>query len=161
MPLPKRKPNRLSSFDYGQNSAYFLTACTKDKECLLWSDRFPLTASSDDISHLSAAGLAIDAAICEIPLRYPAITVEKYAVMPNHLHLLLLLQHAPSESSPDISRVMQQLKSAATKKIGRSVWQKSFHDRIVRDEKEYQAIWAYIDANPARWHEDCYYPQVE
>ncbi len=51
------------------------------------------------------------------------------------------------------------MKSAVTKKTGHAVWHKSFHDRIIRDEKEYMAIWDYIHANPVRWGEDCYYAE--
>ena len=35
MELPKRKPNRLSSYDYNREGAYFITICTKDRKCLL------------------------------------------------------------------------------------------------------------------------------
>jgi len=34
-----------------------------------------------------------------------------------------------------------------------------FHDHIIRDEREYQKIWQYIDENPMKWEEDCYYIQ--
>ena len=37
------------------------------------------------------------------------------------------------------------------------VWQKSFYDHIIRNEKEYQEIWKYIDENPVRWSDDEYY----
>lgn len=33
--LAKRKPNRLKTFDYSTNGAYFITVCTKDKQCIL------------------------------------------------------------------------------------------------------------------------------
>jgi len=37
------------------------------------------------------------------------------------------------------------------------MWQKSYHDHIIRDEDEYRRIWQYIDENPAKWTEDKYY----
>lgn len=40
---------------------------------------------------------------------------------------------------------------------GFSIWQKSFHDHIIRGEADYLRIWHYIDTNPAKWREDCYY----
>ena len=77
--------------------------------------------------------------------------------MPNHLHMILLLAKDQTMPGVDISRIVRQLKSTVTKKTGCAVWQKSFHDRIVRNEKEYMAIWDYIQGNPIRWREDCYY----
>jgi hypothetical protein len=40
---------------------------------------------------------------------------------------------------------------------GSPIWQKSYNDRIIRDEAEYQRIWQYIDENPLKWSEDEYY----
>jgi hypothetical protein len=37
------------------------------------------------------------------------------------------------------------------------MWQDSYYDRIIRNEKEYQETWKYIDENPVRWLEDEYY----
>ncbi len=157
MPLEKSKPNRLQSFDYSQNGAYFLTVCTTDMKCILWNDQPYSSESQSEISYLSTAGLAADEAIREIPLHYSGVTVEKYVVMPNHLHMILLMARDLLSPATDISRIIKQLKSAVTKRTGRAVWQKSFHDHIIRDEKEHKIIWGYVDANPVRWREDCYY----
>ena len=54
---------------------------------------------------------------------------------------------------------MQQMKGAVTKRLGRSIWQKSFHDHIVRDRADYQEIWQYIANNPARWNADTLYKE--
>jgi len=40
---------------------------------------------------------------------------------------------------------------------GVRIWQKSFHDHIIRDEKDFQTHWLYIEENLNRWHEDEYY----
>jgi len=40
---------------------------------------------------------------------------------------------------------------------GRKIWQASFYDVIIRNEKSYQEIWEYIDNNPEKWLEDEYY----
>ena len=58
-----------------------------------------------------------------------------------------------------MSRIIQQTKGLATKMIGRKVFQKSFHDRIIRNELEYQMVWQYIDTNPLRWEQDCFYTE--
>ena len=95
--------------------------------------------------------------IREIPVRYPSVKLQQFVVMPNHIHLLLLLE----DGSPSISTIINQMKGAATKRIGRSVWQKLFHDHIVRDEHEFLEIWQYIATNPARWLDDCFYRAEE
>lgn len=39
------------------------------------------------------------------------------------------------------------------------VWQRSFYDRIIRNQKEYEAIWNYIEYNDQKWNEDQYYKE--
>ena len=48
------------------------------------------------------------------------------------------------------------MKRAAAKRAGIPLWQKSFHDHVIRGEADYRRIWSYIDANPRKWREDCY-----
>jgi hypothetical protein len=52
---------------------------------------------------------------------------------------------------------MQQFKGSISKLVGFPIWQKLFHDHIIRNEKEYKNIWEYIDTNQLKWQEDCYY----
>ena len=59
--------------------------------------------------------------------------------------------------APTVSRIMQQMKGAVTKQIGQSVWHKLYHDHVIRGEKDYLKIWQYIDSNPAKWQDDCFY----
>ena len=56
-----------------------------------------------------------------------------------------------------ISQCVGHMKRNASKTLGVSLWQKSFHDHIIRSEEDYRAIWNYIDTNPFRWTEDCFY----
>ena len=44
---------------------------------------------------------------------------------------------------------------------GTPVWQRSYHDHIVRSDGDYLRIWDYIRTNPAKWREDCYYTETE
>ncbi len=149
MDLPKRKPHRLTGYDYATNGAYFITCCTKDRQCLFWIQ--------GQTGALSPWGSIVEHTIREIPVRYPSVKLQQFVVMPNHIHLLLLLE----DGSPSISTIINQMKGAATKRIGRSVWQKLFHDHIVRDEHEFLEIWQYIATNPARWLDDCFYRAEE
>ena len=45
--------------------------------------------------------------------------------------------------------------------LWKTVWQRGYHDHIIRSEADYLRIWDYIDTNPAKWREDCYYCQAE
>ena len=156
MDLPKRKPNRLPEFDYNTPGAYFITICTKDRRNLFWLD----VGASIARPQLTAWGKIVANSIYEIPKHYPAISVDHYVVMPNHIHLLLQINtdiDGRPMVAPTISVVVQQLKGIITKQIGQSVWQKLFHDHIIRNDADYLKIWEYIDNNPAKWEEDCFY----
>ena len=59
--------------------------------------------------------------------------------------------------APTVSSLVQQFKGVVTKQIGVSIWQKLFHDHIIRNDRDYARIWTYIDNNPMRWEEDCFY----
>ena len=158
--LPKRKRNRLQSYDYSENGAYFVTICTKNKQKLFWN-----VGAISDRPHgtvpLSEYGEIVQQAINEINNFRLEITVVNSVVMPNHVHLLLIFEqweNGRSEIAPtDLSNVVRFLKSYVTKRIGFSPWQKSFHDHVVRNQAEYNTIWEYIDQNPETWETDCFF----
>jgi len=58
-----------------------------------------------------------------------------------------------------LAKTINALKGLATKEAGVPLWQRSFHEHVVRDEKDYLRIWQYIENNPHNWHNDEYYPQ--
>ena len=156
MDTPKRKPNRLPDFDYSTPGAYFITICTKDRRNLFWVD----VGASIARPQLTTWGNITANSICDIPKHYPAISVDHYVIMPNHIHLLLQINtdtNGRPMVAPTISTVIQQFKGIVTKRIGQSIWQKLYHDHAVRGEADYLKIWEYIDNNPVKWEEDCFY----
>ena len=157
---PTRKPNRLRTHDYSDNGAYFITFCVDKRKCLL-SHIVGATLGRPAYARLTEMGEAVKYAILRIPVCYQDVRVEKYVIMPNHIHLLLMIDTLPGRPmvAPTISRVIQQMKGIATKQIGHNIWQKSFHDHIIRTDSDYQMIWEYIDTNPARWETDCFYTE--
>jgi REP element-mobilizing transposase RayT len=160
MEQPRRKKNRLLNYDYSQNGAYFITICTENRKCLL-STIVGAIIDRPAYSRLTAAGEKVEEAIRGIPVHYPNVHLEKYVIMPNHIHLLLMIDtlHGRSMIAPTISTVVRHMKGFATRSIGHRVFQKSFHDRIIRDGAEYDEIWQYIDTNPLRWELDCFYTE--
>ena len=155
--MPSRKTLRLQNFDYSSNGCYFITLCTKDKKPLL-STVGASTARPQEPT-LTKCGTVVDCAIQRIPVVYPSVRVDKYVIMPNHIHLLISIDQEDGRAglAPTISRIVQQTKGFATKQIGQSIWQKSFYDEIIRNDAHYLKIWNYIDTNPFRWTEDEYY----
>lgn len=162
MELPRRKPNRLPNYDYSQAGYYFITLCTKDKQPLFWQP----SVGADIIRppqgiQLSSIGRVVDEAIRAIPAHYPNVALDKFVVMPNHIHLILALAEPDgriiSAPTKPLSTVIGSMKRAAAKRAGIPLWQKSFHDHVIRGEADYRRIWSYIDANPRKWREDCYY----
>lgn len=153
MELPRRKPNRLMGYDYAACGAYFITICTKDRWQWFWNVGARIARPHVPQYELSEYGVIVDRAIQNIPIHYSMLSVDKYVIMPDHLHMILTIQEYPS-SSPTISTVINQMKGFVTKQIGFSIWQKLFYDHIIRNEKEYQMIWEYIDSNPIQWLEN-------
>ncbi len=151
---PKRKPNRLKNYDYSQSGIYFITICTKDKENVFWN-----VGATIGRPNLSKAGEMVEYAILNIPKTYSSVTLDKYVIMPNHIHLLLHLHNDNGRAmhAPTISTIIQQMKGYTTKHLGYNIWQKLFHDHIVRNEENYKKIWQYIEDNPVKWEEDCFY----
>ena len=79
--------------------------------------------------------------------------------MPNHIHMIITnTNNERTQFAPTISRIIKQMKGIITKEIGYSIWQKSFHDHIIRNEKEYNLIAEYIENNPIKWEDDCFHP---
>ena len=165
--LPKRKKIRLNGYDYSRTGYYFITICVKDKHEILGEivgDDAHIVPSTDiPTITLSKFGIISDKFIKNIDNTYPDVTVDKYVIMPNHIHLILVIHrkpgHGPMRASVPtavISNIVRSLKILVTKECGFSFWQRSYHDHIIRDEDEYRRIWQYIDENPAKWHEDCY-----
>jgi len=116
---------------------------------------------------LTNYGEFVEAQIQKISLIYPHITVENYVVMPNHVHMLLIIKdgthvikdgthRGASPTKAGIPQIVKGLKSITTKQFGFSMWQRSYHDHIVRNEDEYLKIRQYISENPAKWYDDCY-----
>ena len=158
---PTRKPNRIPDYNYSTPGAYFITICLKDRKNLLW-ENVGASIARPPLPPLSPYGQIVQAAICGISSHYPAVSVDHYVIMPNHIHLLLQIHSDESGRAmpaPTISVVVQQLKGVVTKQIGHSIWQKLFHDHVIRNETDYLKIWQYIDTNPSKWEEDCFYKE--
>ena len=157
--LPKRKPNRLTEYDYSTPNAYFITVCTQDRKNLFWTDAGAAVDCPENIP-LTNLGMMVKQVVYDIARHYPSITVDHAVVMPNHIHLLLQINtdiDGRPMATPTISTVINQTKGVISKKAGFSVWQKGFYDHVIRNDNDYRDIWNYIEGNPGKWTEDQLY----
>ena len=141
---PQRKRLRLKDFDYTENANYYLTVCTKDRKCIL-SEIVCAPDGSANV-RLTAYGEAVEQFLKSIP------GIDKYVIMPNHVHMLIC-----KENGKSIASDMRSFKGLATKTLGENIWQTSYYDHVIRNEKDYVEKWRYIDDNPAKWAEDAYH----
>ena len=159
MELPKRKPTRLKNYNYGEKGAYFVTICTQNKRCIL-SNIVGEGLAPPEI-RLTAYGRVADQQIHQIASRYPRITVDHYVVMPNHIHMLLLVsgETGGSRPSPTVIDAVRVFKSMTTRLCGcgPGLFQRSFHDHVIRGDADYREIRDYIENNPLNWSNDRFY----
>ena len=157
--LPVRKRLRLEGYDYSQAGYYFITICVKDRHEMLGTIDVGAGLSRPRVE-LSEYGHVINKWVDNISKKYESVKVDNYIIMPNHIHILLSIQKngGRDDPAPTIGNIMGYFKYQTTKEINiPGFWQRSYHDRIIRDEIEYQQRWHYIDENPARWEEDEFY----
>ena len=109
------------------------------------------------VLNLTELGMKIDKYILGIDNAYSNITISKYIIMPDHIHLIVMINDIGGgmwSSRPTLNSVIRSFKTLVTKEIGYSIWQASFYEHIIRNDAEYQQIWNYIDNNPAKWIEN-------
>ena len=157
---PTRKPTRLKGYDYSSNGAVFVTVCMQNR-----SEDMLSTINFDDEKlcckiDLSPQGKIIERYITLIPSKYPDVKVEKYVIMPDHIHMIVTIEHTANKDacSTGLSTVMGWFKYQTTKEInilnntpGLKIYQRSFNDHIIRDEDDFLIRWQYIEDNPNRW----------
>jgi len=139
-----RRSLRLPGYDYRSTGVYFVTVCTRDRVCLLGE-------VTGDRMVLGSLGRLVRAAWVGVGRYHDAICLDALTVMPNHVHAIIVLDRAAERRPPPLPAVVGMAKARASRRAGFSLWQRGFHDRIVRDERELQALREYIETNPLRW----------
>ena len=110
--LPKRKPNRLEDYDYDQEGSYFLTICTQGRKRLLSRITVgtPLpgcpseTGRHDRSPRLQLLwhGKIADKYIRQMDAFYSHLSVDKYVIMPDHVHLLISIHETDGHPRRDV-----------------------------------------------------------
>ena len=129
--LPIRKKLRIKDYDYSKENIFFITICTQDKLKLLGKIK------DGSYIELTQEGKIAKRNICKIEKIYDNVTIHESTIMPNHIHILLKMKY---KEGITISKIIKHYKTNVSREITRSIWQKSFYEHVVRDEKEYWKI---------------------
>ena len=165
--LPQRKTLRLPYYNYNTNGSYFITFCTHDRKNTLVSHY--TTDVSYTITRVlvnySEYGKIVGKFINHLNHRF-GVSIDRYVIMPNHVHLLLSINDEtivdPIAKRSVISKAVGYIKMNATKEIcskfgKQKIWQRGFYDHIIRNQQEFDEISKYIEENPFKWNLDSLY----
>ncbi len=152
-PYRQRKSPRLSGYDYSQDGAYFVTICTYQGGHFFG----PVVEGQ---MQLTPIGQVAERCWRAIPDHFPAVELDEFVVMPNHLHGILWLRR----SKAALGTIVGNFKAAVTRESRRDLdpelgrlWHRSYHDHIIRTEQDLMRIRKYIKHNPQRWQEDKFF----
>ena len=161
--MPKRKHPRLGFYDYSTAGAYFITICTQDNRCLL--SRIVGRGLAPAEIQYTAYGQIAREQLLALEQRYPSVKVDQYVIMPNHIHMILELEETAGASPrPTVMDVVCAFKSLTTRYCKKEkpidkLFQTSFYEHVIRGQKDYEEIAAYIANNPKQWELDKLYVQ--
>jgi putative transposase len=161
-----RRSIRLKGYDYSQSGAYFVTICIHQGQCCLGEVH-------DGVMIPSPAGVMVAECWEALRQRFPNIELDVFTLMPNHVHgnILILEPGLTANERPLVlGNVVGAFKSISTHEyidgvqekgwepFNKRLWQRDFYDRIIRNDRELEAIRAYIVNNPANWSGDKLHP---
>ena len=163
----------MEGYDYASEGAYFVTMCTRDRECL-----FGRMENGKMICN--RYGQIALACWQDIPGHFNHVLLDEYVVMPNHVHGIIwingprrgdacvapaYLPNGPAKKS--LGAIIGSFKSAVTRRInrswkmaGESIWQRNYYEHIIRNDDELNRITQYIADNPMNWAMDPEYVHV-
>ena len=157
----ERKEPRLKGFDYSKTGAYFITICTANRRRILSRIVGGDVLDAPINVELLKCGKIADKYIAQLNEFYENLTVEKYVIMPNHIHIILFVrENGASRTSPPtkqhstVSRFVSTFKRFFNKEYGENIWQRGFYDHIIRNREDYEEHLRYVHENPMMWQFD-------
>ncbi|MFA4910834.1 MAG: transposase [Desulfobacteria bacterium] len=165
--IHQRRSIRLKGYDYSQAGIYYVTICTKDRECLFGNIvNFNM--------ELSTLGKIVEQEWHEILKRFPDVELDAFVIMPNHIHGIIIVwativvaqnNRAGARPAPTIGKIIGTFKSLCihdwlgyVKENGLGTvgkfWQRNYYEHIIRNETELDKIREYIITNPLNWESD-------
>lgn len=168
MEHPKRKHPRFKNFDYSSYGYYYVTICTHQRQPILSNivGRGLAPAADECIIELTPIGSVVKHQLLDLENRYPYLIIDRYVIMPDHIHMILVLLDLPraAGASPrptktPLTGIIGAFKSIVTRICnekddipGRKIFQTSFYEHIIRNAKTYEEICIYMYENPMKWY---------
>lgn len=56
----------------------------------------------------------------------------------------------PTNPNYNISGIVRSIKTLTTKEVGKPIFQRSYYDHVIRNQKDYDEVWEYIENNPRK-----------
>lgn len=118
----------------------------------------------DEKSRLHPTGRIVEDVLINTVDSLATMTLDDYIIMPNHIHVLIYVSLENEQHT--VSSLMKTLKGVSATRARReallppgfrSMWQKGFHDEIIRNDAHLEQVRRYIADNPRKWEEDEYY----
>ncbi len=171
---PRRKNSlRLKDYDYSQEGAYFVTLCAHQRLHLFGE-------IIDGEMKVNAWGAIVEEEWAKTAIVRPYVELDVFVIMPNHVHGIIMIVGDDKECTGNLANrpnvtlqpaslgsIIGQFKSVVTKRINRSnnppdhpVWQRNYHDHIIRNLPDLNRIREYVQANPALWQADTFYESL-
>ena len=171
------KQHRLPGYDYTQEGAYFITICTKNKVCAFGQvvhGEMKLSPVGEMAKQfwselpMKWKNVILDQSVI-MPDHMHGIIILNSQDLGGDLSGTLsgnAPRRVPTETQPptgiqpliknSISSIVNHFKGNVKRwcnknGFGHFEWQSRFHDRIIRDAKEFFCIQEYIRNNPAKW----------
>lgn len=124
----------------------------------------------------SPAGEIVKEVWISIPEHFPNTSVNHFIIMPNHIHGIInivgtrravslpVIEQFGKPTSGSIPTIIRSFKSEVTRRVnkiqktpGNKLWQSNYYEHVIRNDKEYEAIYEYMLTNPQNWEEDRLY----
>ena len=164
--FPRRKHPRLKDFNYDVSGAYFITICAQGRKPIFSRVGRGLAPADEPIINLTSFGKIVEEELFSLNKRFSCITLDRFVIMPNHIHVILFYDENAAGASPrpTIMDAVCAFKSLATKRCKKispieKVFQTSFFEHIIRDGEDYKNHVRYIFENPCKWQEDELYTE--
>ncbi len=162
MDLIKRKHIRLREYDYTQNNTYFITICAHNRTHL-----FGEIVGAHLRVRPNNPEKIIERWFVELENKYDNLRIDKYIIMPDHIHVLMynpgVDDFSGAHTGAPLPEIVKWFKTQTTNEYIRGVknglfppfdkhiWQRNYYEHVIRDEKDYNEKWQYIEENPMRW----------
>jgi putative transposase len=164
--LPTRRSIRLRDFDYRSTAAYFVTIVSHGRNAIFGH-------VGDGTVALTPLGRTIAGCWQAIPAHFPHASLDEVILMPNHLHGIVLLAGVDGGAatgarmaSGSLGAVVRSFKAASTRQakvvnlsLGGPLWQRGYYERVIRNDRELDALRAYVRENPLKWGQDAENPE--